>query len=56
MRQLCPTHDGEPPMNAKDILEQLVGFPSVVGTPNGDIVTWVKSYLESLGGAGSANG
>ncbi|MHC2484757.1 acetylornithine deacetylase [Rhizobium leguminosarum] len=36
-------------MNAKDILEQLVGFPSVVGTPNGDIVAWVKGYLESHG-------
>ncbi|EJC83774.1 acetylornithine deacetylase ArgE [Rhizobium leguminosarum bv. trifolii WSM2297] len=34
-------------MDVKDILEQLVGFPSVVGTPNGDIVTWVKGYLES---------
>jgi len=38
-------------MNAKDILEQLVGFPSVVGTPNGDIVAWVKCYLESHGAA-----
>lgn len=38
-------------MNAKDILEKLVGFPSVVGTPNGDIVTWVKGYLESHGAA-----
>ncbi|MGO7029879.1 acetylornithine deacetylase [Rhizobium ruizarguesonis] len=36
-------------MNAKDILGQLVSFPSVVGTPNGDIVAWVKGYLESHG-------
>ena len=36
-------------MTAKDILERLVAFPSVVGTPNGDIVAWVKDYLESHG-------
>ncbi|MGV4797023.1 acetylornithine deacetylase [Rhizobium sp. F40D2] len=36
-------------MKANDILEHLVAFPSVVGTPNGDIVAWVKSYLESHG-------
>ncbi|OWV74439.1 acetylornithine deacetylase [Rhizobium sp. R339] len=36
-------------MNAKELLEQLVAFPSVVGTPNGDIVGWVRAYLESNG-------
>lgn len=36
-------------MNAKDILEQLVAFPSVVGTPNAEIVAWVKDYLGSHG-------
>lgn len=36
-------------MNAKEILERLVGFPSVVGTANGEIVGWVKDYLESHG-------
>ena len=36
-------------MNANDILGQLVSFPSVVGTPNGDIVAWVKGYPESHG-------
>lgn len=46
---LGPGSDGETAMNAKDILEQLVAFPSVVGTPNGDIVAWVKDYLESHG-------
>ncbi|MBB4274838.1 acetylornithine deacetylase [Rhizobium mongolense] len=36
-------------MNAKELLEHLVAFPSVVGTPNGDIVGWVRGYLESNG-------
>ena len=36
-------------MNATDILTVLVGFPSVVGTPNAEIVKWVRSYLESFG-------
>ena len=35
-------------MNAKDILEQLVGFPSVVGTPNGDIVAWVEAFSKAM--------
>ena len=33
-------------MNATEILERLVGFPSVVGTPNDQIVAWIKGYLE----------
>jgi acetylornithine deacetylase len=36
-------------MNAKDILERLVQFPSVVGTPNDGIVAWIKDYAESHG-------
>ncbi len=36
-------------MNVKDILDRLVGFPSVVGAGNGEIVAWVKDYLESQG-------
>ena len=36
-------------MNAIDILERLVGFPSVVGTANGDIAGWIADYLESHG-------
>lgn len=36
-------------MRALDILEKLVGFSSVVGTPNGEIVEWISTYLQSLG-------
>lgn len=36
-------------MRTLDILEKLVGFPSVVGTPNGEIVEWIADYLKSLG-------
>ncbi|CAN7674940.1 acetylornithine deacetylase [Neorhizobium sp. LjRoot104] len=36
-------------MRPLEILEKLVSFPSVVGTPNGDIVEWVAGYLRSLG-------
>ncbi|ABS17197.1 acetylornithine deacetylase (plasmid) [Brucella anthropi] len=36
-------------MNAVEILDQLIGFPSVVGTGNGDIVDWISRYLESHG-------
>lgn len=36
-------------MRAVDILEKLVGFPSVVGTSNHDIVEWIRSYLEGHG-------
>ncbi|MBB2792136.1 UNVERIFIED_ORG: acetylornithine deacetylase [Rhizobium pisi] len=36
-------------MQAIEILERLVGFPSVVGTPNGEIVAWICHYLKSHG-------
>lgn len=36
-------------MNAIEILERLVAFPSVAGTPNGAIVGWIKDYAESHG-------
>ncbi len=36
-------------MRAFDILEKLVGFPSVVGTANGDVVEWIVDYLKSFG-------
>ncbi|MBB2834167.1 UNVERIFIED_ORG: acetylornithine deacetylase [Rhizobium esperanzae] len=36
-------------MQAIEILEKLVGFPSVVGTPNGEIVAWIRHYLKSHG-------
>ncbi|MBX5223575.1 acetylornithine deacetylase [Rhizobium sp. NLR8a] len=36
-------------MQAIEILERLVGFSSIVGTPNGAIVTWIRQYLQSHG-------
>lgn len=36
-------------MQTTEILERLIAFPSVVGTPNGAIVGWVRDYLESHG-------
>ncbi|NRQ17384.1 acetylornithine deacetylase [Ensifer sesbaniae] len=36
-------------MQAVEILEKLVGFPTVVGTPNADIVAWIGGYLQSHG-------
>ncbi|WFU12759.1 acetylornithine deacetylase (plasmid) [Rhizobium sp. CB3090] len=36
-------------MTAEQILEKLVGFPSVVGTPNHEIVGWIADYLERIG-------
>jgi len=36
-------------MAAMEILETLVGFPSVVGTPNAGIVAWIRDYLQSHG-------
>lgn len=36
-------------MQAIEILEKLVGFPSVVGTSNADIVAWIRDYLQIHG-------
>lgn len=36
-------------MNATDILEKLVSFDSVVGTPNAAIVEWIAAYLDTHG-------
>lgn len=36
-------------MQAVEILEKLVGFPSVVSTPNSDIVAWIRGYLQDHG-------
>jgi acetylornithine deacetylase len=36
-------------MDTLDILSRLVAFPSVVGTPNGNIVDWIRQYLQGLG-------
>ncbi|WP_037150345.1 acetylornithine deacetylase [Rhizobium freirei] len=35
-------------MRAPDILAKLVGFQSVVGTTNADIVGWIAAYLKSF--------
>ncbi|MBB4952460.1 acetylornithine deacetylase [Agrobacterium vitis] len=37
------------PMQVADILDALVSVPSVVGTANGEIVGWIKAYLERHG-------
>ncbi|MGV1771541.1 acetylornithine deacetylase [Agrobacterium vitis] len=34
-----------------DILERLVAFPSVVGTANGEIVSFIRDYLQNHGAA-----
>lgn len=36
-------------MTAEEILAKLVSFPSVVGTPNGAIVEWVRQYCQAAG-------
>jgi len=36
-------------MTEQDILARLVAFPSVVGTPNGGIVDWIRAYAEGCG-------
>lgn len=36
-------------MQAPDILAKLVGFDSVVGTTNAEIVEWICAYLKSFG-------
>lgn len=35
--------------DAEALLSDLVGFASISGLPNGDIVSYIKSYLESYG-------
>ena len=32
-------------MDAFDILDRLVAFPSVAGKPNGDITGWIETHL-----------
>ena len=34
---------------AEKLLADLVSFPTITGLPNGDIIAYIKSYLESLG-------
>ncbi|AZO05064.1 MULTISPECIES: acetylornithine deacetylase [unclassified Mesorhizobium] len=36
-------------MDVFDILDRLVAFPSVAGKPNGDIVSWIQTYLGEHG-------
>jgi acetylornithine deacetylase len=36
-------------MNATEILDRLVSFPSVVGTPNDGIVAWIRDYSKLYG-------
>ncbi|MCQ2003331.1 acetylornithine deacetylase [Rhizobium sp. NRK18] len=36
-------------MTPAEILDRLIAFPSVVGTPNGEIVAWIADYLEKIG-------
>jgi acetylornithine deacetylase len=36
-------------MNPAEILDRLIAFPSVVGTPNGEIAGWIAAYLQKLG-------
>ena len=36
-------------MHVVDILDRLIAFPSVVGTPNGEIAGWIKDFAEQYG-------
>ena len=36
-------------MHVVDILDRLIAFPSVVGTPNGEIAGWIKDFTEQYG-------
>ena len=36
-------------MDVFDILDRLVGLPSVAGKPNGDIAGWIESYIGQHG-------
>ncbi|MCF6101352.1 acetylornithine deacetylase [Mesorhizobium muleiense] len=36
-------------MNVEEILATLIAFPSVVGTPNGEIVDWIRDHCQVAG-------
>ncbi|NHN84849.1 acetylornithine deacetylase [Acetobacter musti] len=36
-------------MSTEDILRTLIGFPSICGTPNGDIIGWIEEFLAGIG-------
>ncbi len=36
-------------MNVEEILAKLIAFPSVVGTPNGAIIDWIREYCQAAG-------
>ncbi|MBZ9870384.1 acetylornithine deacetylase [Mesorhizobium sp. BR1-1-9] len=36
-------------MNVEEILARLIAFPSVVGTPNGAILDWIRHYCQAAG-------
>ena len=36
-------------MNREEILERLIAFPTVVGTPNGTMVGWIREYCQAAG-------
>jgi acetylornithine deacetylase len=36
-------------MNVEEILATLIAFPTVVGTPNGAIVDWIRDYCQAAG-------
>ncbi len=36
-------------MNVEEILAALIGFPSIVGTPNNAIVDWISAYAKASG-------
>jgi acetylornithine deacetylase len=38
-------------MDVEDILARLIAFPTVVGTPNGAIVDWIRDYCQAAAGA-----
>lgn len=37
------------PMTFEDILARLISFPTVVGTPNGEMVEWIREYCQAAG-------
>ena len=36
-------------LDAPEMLARLVGFPTVVGQPNGDLIAFIAEYLEGHG-------